>query len=81
LAAAVSSARHRNLAISFGILLLLGTGIVMTSISTRRAERLARQQINFALALGREGSSQKSGHRQPLKAHKGIRPSGTLLAG
>ena len=43
LAAAVSGVRRRNLAISFGILLLLGAGIVMTAISARRAERLARQ--------------------------------------
>ena len=54
LAAAVSSARHRNLAISFGILLLLGAGIVMTAISTRRAERLARQQINFVAGVTHE---------------------------
>ena len=54
LAAAVSSARHRNLAISFGILLLLGMGIVMTAISTRRAERLARQQINFVAGVTHE---------------------------
>ena len=54
LAAAVSSARHRNLAISFGILLLLGAGILMTAISTRRAERLARQQINFVAGVTHE---------------------------
>lgn len=54
LAAAVSSARTRNLAISFGILLLLGAGILMTAISTRRAERLARQQINFVAGVTHE---------------------------
>jgi signal transduction histidine kinase len=54
LAAAVSSARHRNLAISFGILLLLAAGILMTAISTRRAERLARQQINFVAGVTHE---------------------------
>lgn len=54
LAAAVNSARHRNLAISFGILLLLGAGIVMTAISTRRAERLAQQQINFVAGVSHE---------------------------
>jgi signal transduction histidine kinase len=54
LAAAVSSARHRNLAISFSILLLLGAGIVMTAISTRRAERLARHQINFVAGVTHE---------------------------
>lgn len=54
LAAAVSSVRHRNLAISFGILLLLGAGIFMTAIATRRAERLARQQINFVAGVTHE---------------------------
>ncbi len=50
----VNSARRRNLAISFGILLLLGAGILMTAISTRRAERLARQQINFVAGVSHE---------------------------
>jgi signal transduction histidine kinase len=54
LAAAVSTVRHRNLAISFGILLLLGAGIFMTAISTRRAERLAQQQINFVAGVTHE---------------------------
>jgi signal transduction histidine kinase len=54
LAAAVSNARRRNLAISFGILLLLGAGIVMTAISSRRAERLARRQIDFVAGVTHE---------------------------
>jgi signal transduction histidine kinase len=54
LAAAVNVARRRNLAISFGILLLLAAGILMTAISTRRAERLARQQINFVAGVTHE---------------------------
>jgi signal transduction histidine kinase len=54
LAAAVNVARRRNLAISFSILLLLGAGIVMTAISARRAERLARQQINFVAGITHE---------------------------
>jgi signal transduction histidine kinase len=54
LAAAVSTARTRNLAISFGILLLLAAGILVTAISTRRAERLARQQINFVAGVTHE---------------------------
>jgi signal transduction histidine kinase len=54
LAAAVSGARRRNLAISFGILLLLGAGILMTAISMRRAERLASQQINFVAGVTHE---------------------------
>ena len=54
LAAAVSSARRRNLAISFGILLQLGAGIFMTTISSRRAERLARRQIDFVAGVTHE---------------------------
>jgi signal transduction histidine kinase len=54
LATVVNSARHRNLAISFGILLLLGAGIFITAVSTRRAERLARQQINFVAGVTHE---------------------------
>jgi signal transduction histidine kinase len=54
LATAVTSVRRRNLAISFGVLLLLGLGIVMTIISTRRAQRLAQQQINFVAGVSHE---------------------------
>lgn len=54
LAAAVSGVRRRNLAISFGILLLLGAGILMTAVSARRAERLAKQQINFVAGVTHE---------------------------
>lgn len=54
LAAAVTSARRRNLAISFGILLLLGAGILMTAISTRRAQRLAQQQLGFVAGVTHE---------------------------
>ncbi len=54
LAAAVTSARRRNLAISFGILLLLAAGILITAISTRRAQRLAQQQINFVAGVTHE---------------------------
>jgi signal transduction histidine kinase len=54
LTAAVNNARRRNLAISFGILLLLGAGIFMTAVSTQRAERLARQQIDFVAGVTHE---------------------------
>src|SRR4029077_782720 len=54
LAAAVSRVRTRNLAISFGILLLLAVGILMTAASTRRAERPGRQQINFVAGVTHE---------------------------
>lgn len=54
LAAAMNSVRRRNLAISFGILLLLATGILMTAISMKRAERLAQQQMNFVAGVTHE---------------------------
>lgn len=50
----VASARRRNIAISFGILLLLGISIAMIIISTRRAERLAHQQMEFVAGVSHE---------------------------
>jgi hypothetical protein len=47
LEAAVNSVRHRNLIISFGILLLLAISIATILIFTRRAQQLARQQMEF----------------------------------
>ena len=52
--AAVASARRRNLAISFGILLLLSVSIALILVSTRRAERLARQQMEFVAGVSHE---------------------------
>src|SRR2546423_863460 len=52
--AAVGAARRRNLAISFGILLLLSVSIAMILVSTRRAERLARQQMEFVAGVSHE---------------------------
>ena len=52
--AAVGAARRRNLAISFGILLLLSVSVAMILISTRRAERLARQQMEFVAGVSHE---------------------------
>lgn len=54
LQAAVSGAHRRNLAIGFSILLLLAASILMTAVSMRRAERLARQQINFVAGVTHE---------------------------
>ncbi|HEY7547751.1 MAG TPA: HAMP domain-containing sensor histidine kinase [Blastocatellia bacterium] len=50
----VASARRRNIAISFGILLLLGISIALIIISTRRAERLAHQQMEFVAGVSHE---------------------------
>jgi signal transduction histidine kinase len=52
--AAVAGIRMRNLLISFGTLLLLGVSVAMLVRSTRRAQYLARQQIEFASAVSHE---------------------------
>jgi signal transduction histidine kinase len=52
--AAIAQVRRRNLAISSGILLLLALGMAMIVIYTNRAQRLARQQIEFASSVSHE---------------------------
>jgi signal transduction histidine kinase len=52
--AVVASARRRNLTVSFGILLLLGTSGGFLVTSARRAERLARRQIEFVAGVTHE---------------------------
>lgn len=52
--AAVASLRTRNLLLSFGTLLLLAVSTAMLLVSTRRAQLLARQQIEFASAVSHE---------------------------
>ncbi|HXG64870.1 MAG TPA: HAMP domain-containing sensor histidine kinase, partial [Blastocatellia bacterium] len=52
--AAVAVGRRRNLAISFGILLLLAASMAFIVASTRRAERLARQQMEFVAGVSHE---------------------------
>ena len=54
LEAAVSNVRRRNLAISFGILLLLGASVGFIVLSSRRAERLAAQQMEFVAGVSHE---------------------------
>jgi signal transduction histidine kinase len=54
LEAAVAGARRRNVAISFGILLLLTISVVLLAASSRRAQRLARQQIEFVAGISHE---------------------------
>ena len=51
---AVGSARTRNMALSFGILLLMGATVGVLVRTARRAERLARQQIEFVAAVSHE---------------------------
>jgi signal transduction histidine kinase len=54
LEAAVNSARTRNFVLSSGILLLLATAIGLIVVSARRADRLARQQLEFVAAVSHE---------------------------
>jgi two-component system sensor histidine kinase SenX3 len=54
LEAAVGSVRRRSLGISFGVLLLLGASIALLLISTRRAQRLAEQQMEFVAGVSHE---------------------------
>lgn len=54
LEAAVSGARRRNLAISFGVLLLLTVSIALLVDTSRRAQRLARQQMEFVAGVSHE---------------------------
>ncbi|MGE3276550.1 MAG: sensor histidine kinase [Vicinamibacterales bacterium] len=54
LEAAVSAARARNLGLSSGILFLLAAAIFLILKSARRADQLARQQIEFVAAVSHE---------------------------
>ena len=67
---AVAAVRRRNLAISLGILALLGATAGMMFVTTQRAQRLARQQIEFVAGVTHELNT-------PLTA---IRSAGQNLA-
>ncbi len=54
LEAAVSEARRRNLAVSLGVLALLAVSVAMIVLSTQRAQRLARQQVEFVAGVTHE---------------------------
>lgn len=51
---AVQSVRRRNVLISSGILALLGASMGLLVLSTRRAQRLATQQLEFVAAVSHE---------------------------
>lgn len=70
LEAVVASTRRRNLAISLATVGLLGTVAVLMMVSTRRAHRLARQQMDFVASVSHE-------LRTPLTA---MRSAGQNLA-
>jgi signal transduction histidine kinase len=52
--AAVAGARMRNLAISFGILLLMGATVATIVVSARRAQNLARLQMEFVAGISHD---------------------------
>src|SRR5262245_49630548 len=54
LEAAVAGARRRNVALSFGVLLLLTLSIGLLAIASRKAQRLAEQQIEFVAGISHE---------------------------
>jgi signal transduction histidine kinase len=54
LEAAVNAARRRNIIISTSILGVLGASMALLVLSTRRAQELARQQMEFVAAVSHE---------------------------
>ncbi|HEV3484772.1 MAG TPA: histidine kinase dimerization/phospho-acceptor domain-containing protein, partial [Vicinamibacterales bacterium] len=54
LEAAVNTARRRNLVLSMSILAVLGASMGLLVLSTRRAQELARQQMEFVAAVSHE---------------------------
>jgi signal transduction histidine kinase len=54
LEAAVAGARRRNVALSSGILVLMAASVVLIVIAARRAQHLARQQIEFVAGVSHE---------------------------
>lgn len=54
LEAAVTKARRRNLAISFGVLAVLSISVFMISINAQRSKALAAQQMDFVATVSHE---------------------------
>ena len=54
LESAVEQVRKRNLAISFGIILVLGAGLITLVISSQRAHTLGKLQMEFAAGVSHE---------------------------
>jgi signal transduction histidine kinase len=51
---AVTTVRRRNLGISFGVLLLLSVSVGLLAVASRRAHRLADQQMEFVAGVTHE---------------------------
>lgn len=54
LATAVSQMRHRNLAIGLSVLGLLAASALLLAVSSQRAQRLARQRLQFVAGVSHE---------------------------
>src|SRR5262249_33121474 len=54
LEAVVTAIRRRNLALSFGVLLVLAAGIGIIVVSSQRARMLARLQMDFVASVSHE---------------------------
>jgi signal transduction histidine kinase len=54
LEAAVGRVRRRNLLVSSGVLALLATSMVLLTVAAQRAQRLARQQVEFVAGVSHE---------------------------
>jgi signal transduction histidine kinase len=54
LEAAVEQTRRRNLAVSVGVLLVLGGSVALLLVATRRAHALARRQVEFVAGVTHE---------------------------
>jgi signal transduction histidine kinase len=50
----LSRLRWRNVAVSFGVLLLLSAGLVLIMLTVARSERLSRQQMQFVAGISHE---------------------------
>lgn len=51
---AIDALRRRNLAVSFGIVLLVGASVLLLIVATRRARMLAEQQMEFVAGVSHE---------------------------
>lgn len=52
--AAVARSQTRDLAVSAGVLLIMAAGVVTLTLSMRRADQLAKQQMQFVAAVSHE---------------------------
>ena len=73
---AVASARRRNLAISFGVLLLLTVSVALLTATTRKAHRLAHPVVGPAAGAAEEVEApgrQRQGGVGELDVERGVR--------